>query len=282
MALCAQRTTLVETLPMHAPFTVNSNGARIVVEVQGEGPPLIFAHGLTGHRRTTQAQLAPLVDRYTVISFDQRGHGESSPLTEPGAYEVSLMAEDMAQVMNALSIERAIVGGESMGSATALEFAMRYPERVSHLLLTAPAFGGEESTEQERFIRIANTIRSVGLKEFVEAARQVWTSDFGWSEEAATTLGNSFLAHNADSIAMAMDTVMAWAPITSLEKLRTVQCPVCMIYWNDDALHPAALAHQLVDYFPNARLVEIAPLPEIFVNPGRIGEIYGDFLASAS
>ena len=172
------------------------------------------------------------------------------------------MAEDMAQVMNALSIERAIVGGDSMGSATALEFAMRYPERVSHLLLTAPAFGGEESTEQERFIRIANTIRSVGLKEFVEAARQVWTSDFGWSEEAATTLGNSFLAHNADSIAMAMDTVMAWAPITSL--------------------HPAALAHQLVDYFPNARLVEIAPLPEIFVNPGRIGEIYGDFLASAS
>ena len=158
---------------MHAPFTVNSNGARIVVEVQGEGPPLIFAHGLTGYRRTTQAQFATLLDRYMVVSFDQRGHGASSPLTEPGAYEVGLMAEDLAQVMNALSIERAIIGGESMGAATALEFALRYPERVSHLLLTAPAFGGEESTERERFIKIANTIRAVGLKEFVGAARQV-------------------------------------------------------------------------------------------------------------
>ena len=201
-------------------------------------------------------------------------------MTEPGAYEVGLMAEDLAQVMNALSIERAIIGGESMGAATALEFALRYPERVSHLLLTAPAFGGEESTERERFIKIANTIRAVGLKEFVGAARQVWISDFGWSEDAAATLGDSFLAHNAESLATAMDSVMAWAPITSLERLRSVQCPVCIIYWNDDALHPAALAHQLVDYFPNARLVEIAPLPEIFVQPGRTGEIYGDFLAS--
>ncbi len=266
---------------MHAPFTVNSNGARIVVEVAGEGPPLLFAHGLTGYRRTPQAQFTPLLDQYTFVTFDQRGHGESTPLTDPAAYDVTLMAEDIAAVMNALSIERAIVGGESMGAATALEFALRYPERVSHLLLTAPALGVEENSEQERFNQIAETIRVVGLEEFVRAARQVWTSDFGWSDDVATMVESSFLAHNAASLVTAIDSVLAWTPLTDFEVLGSVNCPVCIIYWDEDALHPAALARAFAAHLPDARLVEIPALPYIFANPQRIGEIYGEFLATA-
>lgn len=250
-----------------------------MVEVHGEGPPLVFAHGLTGYRRSTQAQFAPLFNRYTVVSFDQRGHGESTPLTEAAAYDVTLMAEDMARVMDSLCIERAVVGGESMGAATALEFALRYPERVSQLLLTAPAFGIESSTERERFNQIASTIRAVGLPNFVGAARQVWRNDFGWSEEVVATMQNSFLAHNAESLVAAITHVMDWRPLTDLKALRAVACPVCIIYWNDDALHPAALAQQFAAHLPNARLVEIPPLPDIFIEPQQVGRIYGAFLA---
>ncbi len=263
---------------MHTPFTVNSSGTKIVVEVQGDGPPVVFAHGLTGTRHSTQTQLAPLLERYSVVSFDQRGHGESMPLIEAAAYDVGLMAEDMARVLDALGIERAVIGGESMGSATAVEFALRYPERVSHLLLTAPAFGDEESSEKERFHKIADAIRSVGLKNFVAAARQTWTDDLHWPAPVVDYVGNSFLAHNAESIAMAIDEVMEWVPLHEIEALTQLTCPTCIIYWKDDALHPSGLAERLATVLPNVRLVEIPPLPFIFLNADQIGAIYQQFL----
>lgn len=266
---------------MHAPFTVNSNGARIVVETLGDGPPIVFAHGLTGTRHTTQSQFASLADRYTLVTYDQRGHGDSMRLTEAAAYEVTQMAEDMASVMDALGIERAIVGGESMGAATVVEFALRYPQRVSRLLLTAPAFGDDESTEKARFHQIAATIREVGLKQFVGAARRVWTNDFHWSEAVADTVAASFLAHDGESIAAAIDAVMEWVPLHAVEALRAITCPVCIIYWNDDALHPAGLALRLAQVLPDVRLVEIPPLPYVFDHAARIGEIYQRFLTDA-
>lgn len=263
---------------MHAPFTVNSSGTKIVVEVQGDGPPVVFAHGLTGTRHTTQAQLAPLCERYSVVSFDQRGHGDSMPLIEAAAYDVSLMAEDMASVLDALGIERAVIGGESMGSASAVVFALRYPERVSRLLLTAPAFGDEESTEKARFHKIAAAIREVGLKNFVAAAQQTWTNDFHWPANVVDTVSASFLAHNAESIAMAIDEVMEWVPLHDIDALAQLTVPTCIIYWKDDALHPSGLAERLAEILPNVRLVEIPSLPFIFEHADRIGAIYQEFL----
>lgn len=90
------------------------------------------------------------------------------PLIEAAAYDVGLMAEDMARVLDrARHRARAVIGGESMGSALAVEFALRYPERVGHLLLTAPAFGDEEQQRGSTSSKIAAAIRSVGLKNFV-------------------------------------------------------------------------------------------------------------------
>ena len=106
---------------------VESDGLELAVESFGAGPPLVFAHGLTGTRNNTRDQFAPLADRYRIVIFDQRGHGDSTPVTDPALYDVHRMAYDMAAVMDALGIERAIVGGESMGAATALLFALKWP-----------------------------------------------------------------------------------------------------------------------------------------------------------
>lgn len=263
---------------MHAPFTINSNDTKIVVEPVGEGPPIVFAHGLTGTRHTTQNQFASLRDRYTIVTYDQRGHGDSAPLTDPAAYDVRRMADDMACVMDSLGIERAVIGGESMGSATAVMFALRYPERVDRLLLTAPAFGDEESTERERFHQIAALIRAVGLQEFVTLARRTWTNDFGWSDQVADTVAASFLAHDSASIATAIDAVMEWVPLPEFDSVRSITCPVCIIYWNDDALHPAALTHRLASVLPDVQVVEVPSLPFVFYQAERIGQIFQEFL----
>jgi pimeloyl-ACP methyl ester carboxylesterase len=263
---------------MHAPFTINCNGTQIVVETLGTGPPVVFAHGLTGTRQTTRRQLAPLCDRYTVVTYDQRGHGDSRPLTDPAAYDPLQMAEDLACVMDSLGLEHATVGGESMGAATALLFALRYPQRVDRLLLTAPAFGDQVSSERARFQELAAAIRIVGIENFVARARQTWTHDLGWPDTVAETVGNSFLAHDGESISTALDTVIGWVPLQDLGVLRTLDAPVCIVYWHDDPLHPAALTRRMVEILPNARAVEIPPLPYIFDHAEQIGTIFGAFL----
>src|ERR1700674_5008374 len=96
---------------------IPSDGLLLTVETFGTGAPIVFAHGLLGNRHVVRAELAPLASHYRIVTFDQRGHGDSSPVTDPALYQPARMAGDMAAVMDALGIERAIVGGESMGAA---------------------------------------------------------------------------------------------------------------------------------------------------------------------
>ena len=72
--------------------------------------------------------------------------------------------------MDALGIERAIVGGESMGSATTLTFARLWPERVEKLLLTAPAFGDEPNPAAEDIRLMGEEIEQMGIENFLAAA----------------------------------------------------------------------------------------------------------------
>ena len=94
---------------------VESDGLKIAVEVAGDGAPLIFAHGLSGNRHIMRQELAPLADRYQIITYDQRGHGDSTPITDPSLYNAERMADDLRAVLDDLKIERAIIGGEVYG-----------------------------------------------------------------------------------------------------------------------------------------------------------------------
>jgi pimeloyl-ACP methyl ester carboxylesterase len=170
-------------------------GAELIVESFGAGPTLIFAHGLTGNRQSTKRQFLSLAPQYRIVTYDQRGHGDSTPVTDPAGYDPAVMAADMGAVMDALGIARAIVGGESMGAATALIFALRHPERVTRLLLTAPAFGDRPNTEIGRFLDLADAIETYGMARFLEAAAGAWRNDFHWPPEVVASVGATFRAH---------------------------------------------------------------------------------------
>jgi pimeloyl-ACP methyl ester carboxylesterase len=253
-------------------------GAELVVESFGAGPALIFAHGLTGTRQGTKQQFLPLAPQYRVVVYDQRGHGDSTPVTDPAGYDPVTMAEDMGAVMDALGIARAIVGGESMGAATTLTFALRHPERVDRLLLTAPAFGDQPNTEIKRFLDLADAIETYGMARFLEAAAVTWRNDFHWPPDVVASVGATFRSHDERSLVAALRGVIGWTPLPDLEVLRSLTAPTCIITWNDDALHPADLTHRMAARLPGAHVVEFPPLPAIFQNPEAVGEIYARFL----
>ncbi|MCB0066996.1 MAG: alpha/beta fold hydrolase [Caldilinea sp.] len=253
----------------------------LAVESFGAGPPLLFAHGLTGSRQGAKRQFAGLALQHRIVVYDQRGHGDSTPVTDPADYRLETMADDMGVVMDALGIERAVVGGESMGAATTLAFALRHPERVERLLLTAPAFGDRPNTEVKRFLDLADAIESYGMARFLEAADATWRNDFHWPPDVVAYVGGMFRSHDERSLVAALRGVIGWVPFPDLELLRAVTAPTCIITWNDDALHPAELTWRMAAVLPHVRVVEYPPLPAIFQNPESVGEAYARFLDEA-
>jgi pimeloyl-ACP methyl ester carboxylesterase len=259
---------------------VRSDGLELAVETFGEGSPIVFAHGLSGSRHGVRAQLAPLADRYRIVVYDQRGHNDSTPITDAALYDADRMAEDMTAVLDALGIERAIVGGESMGAATTLLFALAHPERVERLLITAPAFGDRPNPERQRLTDMARAIAGVGMDEFLKRAAVRQSDDLGWPPRAIEHVRASFASHDQESLVAALEAVANWVPIPDLAILGSLTCPVSMIAWEQDALHPIELARRVALALPNTRMETIAPLPAIFLTPEVVGQVYRRSLES--
>ncbi|MFC9916579.1 alpha/beta fold hydrolase [Streptomyces sp. NPDC059862] len=112
---------------------VEANGTTIWTESRGQGPDVLLIAGLGDPAEAWQAQLDGLSDRYRVIAFDNRGAGRT-PLPD-GPMSVAMLADDAAELLRVLRVDRAHVAGFSGGSAIAQELALRHPEAVRSLVL---------------------------------------------------------------------------------------------------------------------------------------------------
>src|SRR3712207_3360610 len=132
------------------PFEVESGGVTIAGETVGDGRDVVLMHGLTATRHyTVMGSKALPRAGYRLTTFDARGHGESSPAPDGGAYEYRDMVEDLRAVLDHLGAERAAIGGASMGAHTAMAFALAWPERVSALVQVTPAYDGRPREDVE-------------------------------------------------------------------------------------------------------------------------------------
>ena len=124
--------------------TAGVNGATIAYDdTGGDGPAVVLGHGFLMNRTMFDAQVSALADRYRVITFDQRGFGETVYDGEPFTYWDS--AGDCLGLMDHLGIDRAVVGGMSQGGFVALRVALLAPERVRGLILLDTQAGPEDA-----------------------------------------------------------------------------------------------------------------------------------------
>jgi 3-oxoadipate enol-lactonase len=145
----------------------------IAWERRGSGPPLVLVHGLGYARWGWEPVVDGLADRFEVILFDNRGVGESD--VPPGPYTTSLLAEDVAAVMDEADIARAHVLGTSLGGMVAQELALTRPERVDRLVLACTTPGGAGAFPLPegtlRLMAQAPTLEpAVALRRFIENA----------------------------------------------------------------------------------------------------------------
>ena len=128
------------------PF-LDRSGVKIYYEDHGHGPAILLSHGYSATCRMWDAQIAAFAPRYRIIVWDIRGHGETEDPEDPAAYSEALTVGDMAALLRHCGIERAIIGGLSVGGYLSLAFHLAHPEMVGALMLfdTGPGFRNAEA-----------------------------------------------------------------------------------------------------------------------------------------
>lgn len=150
---------------------VEANGIGLFYEEAGEGTPLI----LQGHHHIAWMpfQISYFSQFYRVITFDRRGTGRSD--SPAGEWSNADFAADLLGLMDALSLERAVIAGASLGGVVACQFGLDYPERALALVIghTVPYF----REDSQRWVDAQINIIEQGGRPIVEQPKS-----FAWEE----------------------------------------------------------------------------------------------------
>lgn len=153
------------------PHAMTDDGIRLYYEETGSGTPLIFVHEFAGDYRSWEPQMRHFGQRYRSIAFNARGYPPSNVPENRASYSQSRAADDIASLLDHLSIERAHVVGLSMGGFATLHFGFRHATRALSLCVAGCGYGAEPET-RERFraeaTAIADFITSAGMPAFAE------------------------------------------------------------------------------------------------------------------
>jgi len=135
------------------------NGISLSYGDSGNGPVVVLLHGFPLSRDMWEPQVEPLVRAgYRLVTPDLRGFGESE--VPEGPYSMSLFADDVVELLDHLEIDRAVIGGMSMGGYILLNLLERYPERVvAACFITTRSSSDNEAVKAGRLALLERTKR---------------------------------------------------------------------------------------------------------------------------
>jgi pimeloyl-ACP methyl ester carboxylesterase len=267
---------------------VEHDGVSLAVFDDGDGPPVVLLHGLTAtHRYVVMGSQALPRAGLRTIAYDARGHGASSPASDPRAYGYERLAEDLGAVLDALEVERATLAGASMGAHTLLRFALEQPERVAGLVAITPAFVPEavdDPARAERWHALAEGLRSGGVEGFVRAYGEPAVPE-GARDTVLEVLRQRLSRHeHPEAVADALDVVPFSRPFESLDELAAIAAPATIVASRDefDPEHPYAVGEAYAEAIPGARLVSEDPgRSPLAWQGGQLSKVIGDAAARA-
>jgi 3-oxoadipate enol-lactonase len=243
---------------MHAFSLDTPTGVRLTGERAGAGAPVVLLHGLTATRRYVLMGSRYLARAgVELVGFDARGHGSSSPAPSPAAYEYADMVGDLEAVLATVD-GPAVLVGNSMGAATAIAYALRFPERVSALVQVTPGFSGDAKgdADLDDWDRLADGMERGGVDGFMEAYVPPKEPRF---REAALKFTRQRLERHEhpEAVADALRVVPRSVAFDGLESLGALQMPALVVGSRDesDPGHPLALARAYADHLPGARFL---------------------------
>ena len=221
------------------------NGARIAYDdTGGDGPAVVLAHGFLMNRSMFEPQVAALRDRFRVVTWDERGFGDTT-YDEREAFTYWDSADDCLALMDHLGIERAVVGGMSQGGFVALRAALRAPDRVRGLVLLNTQAGTEDPEAMPLYQELIDNWVANGLSD--ETAEFVAGLLFG-EPALSSRWVTTWRAKPPETMAQPGHTLLTRDDVT--DRLREIAAPALVIHGTADAAISADKAERLAAGLP--------------------------------
>jgi pimeloyl-ACP methyl ester carboxylesterase len=228
---------------------------------EGRGLPFVFQHGLGGDCEQTFGLLSP-VESFRLLTLDCRGHGETRPVGDENRISIPQFADDVRSWLDHLGVQRAVLGGISMGAATALHFALTHPERTLGLVLSRPAWlDRPRNSGFEIFGEIARLLRKHGPHEgsMVFQNSPAYASISRDSPDNAKSLLDQFVHPRALETVAKLEIIPAYQPQFTRESWRKISVPTLVLANRMDRIHPSEYGEVLAREIPGAEFREVTP-----------------------
>ena len=259
---------------------VDSAGLRLYYEVHGHGPKvLVFMHGILMDSNMNRRLAVDLAARgFRVILLDLPGHGHSDKPKRASYHRMDTYARHVVNLLDHLGIDRAVVGGVSLGGNVSLLVAAQAHERVQAMVIEMPVL---------EWALPAAALTFTPMLLAVHFARPVVSRVAGLFQRLPRT-GNgpldsmmNTLANDPTETAAVLHGILAGPIAPTVGQREAMQVPVLVIGHQVDRIHPFHDAEQLARRLPDGRLLQANSVLELRVNPGRLTEEIARFLEDA-
>lgn len=263
---------------MSTPVEVGSfehQGSRLGYEIHGSGDrTLVYLHGLLMDSQMNRALAESLAaSGVRVVLLDLLGHGRSDKPLHASAYRMDSYADEVVALLDHLEIDRAAIGGVSLGADVSLQVAVRAPERVAGLLIEMPVLERAVPAAALLFTPLLLAMHyasgPAGLVAWL--ARRIPRTGVGSIDSVLETLSAP-----PEVVKAVLHGILTGPVAPTVEQRRAIAVPTLVIAHTSDLLHPFSDATHLADLVPQGRLLPARSIFELRVTPGRLtGEIAG-------
>lgn len=237
---------------------IKINGAELYYEEHGQGPEtVVLIHGFLMNCHTYDRQVEVLKDRYRVIVYDLRGHGQSE--VTPGGYGIYEQVEDVAKLIQQLELAPCHVGGMSMGGYIAMRLAMKYPQLVRSLILISTSAAAEAKADARQFKLLGFIHNRISQS---LAVKQVEPILFGENylndpafEEVRAYWHHQFLNNDKHGFAKTLDGILTRDDL--VKRFAAIDIPTLIICGEADAACDPVQAERMHAELPHSQLVKI-------------------------
>ncbi|MEY3906919.1 MAG: hypothetical protein RIR59_1742 [Pseudomonadota bacterium] len=239
-------------------------GLTVHVRDQGlrNGPALVLVHGSNASLHTWEPWVTRLQDRYRIVTMDLPGHGLTGASPD-GRYDYTAYAGIVDQVMQALGVSKAVIGGNSMGGGVAWTYALAHPAKVEGLILVdAAGAPGGVSRKPPIGFRIARmpilreTARIITPRSVFEASLKSSVYDPTFATPAMVDRYwelNRYPGNRAATISRFAEAHSRTS--ARADQMSAIKAPVLILWGETDTLIPVASAHWFHKALPGSRLI---------------------------
>jgi len=234
------------------PF-VDAGGTRLFHRFDGgpDKPVLVLSNSLGSDLGMWDPQIPAFAERFRVLRYDSRGHGQSA--VPPGPYRIEELGRDLVGLLDVLGIQRVRFCGLSKGGMVGMWFATNAPDRVERLALcNTSAYFGQPETWNARI----EAVRASGMAAVVSQVLERWlTSDFrARAPDAVEKVRRMLLATPPQGYAACC---AALRDMDQRDSIASIRAPTLVVVGSRDPATPPEHGRQIAERIRGAKVVEL-------------------------